>query len=153
LGVILEKNPLSRGTLGGSKIDEFGGFEGQNPGFGGQNRDFDDFGTFPWGSIRFWAFLGFFLRNGRAKNRLFGIGHFGTLGGGFRGVENRLPGSLSETSEAQNRVDFRGSKTSVLEGQNIDFLGVGAWVYTLLGSPRGAFWESCGIPVSNFRLF
>ena len=118
MGVILGKNPLSRGTLGGSKIDEFGGFEGQNPGFGGQNRDFDDFGTFPWGSIRFWAFLGFFLRNGRAKNRLFGIGHFGTLGGGtgFRGVENRLPGSLSETSEAQNRVDF--------EGPNSDILGV-----------------------------
>ncbi len=126
MGVILGKNPLSRGTLGGSKIDEFGGFEGQNPGFGGQNRDFDDFGTFPWGSIRFWAFLGFFLRNGRAKNRLFGIGHFGTLGGGagFRGVENRLPGSLSEVSEAQNRVDFEGPNSDILGGPKHDVLGV-----------------------------
>lgn len=118
MGVILGKNPLSRGTLGGSKIDEFGGFEGQNPGFGGQNRDFDDFGTFPWGSIRFWAFLGFFLRNGRAKNRLFGIGHFGTLGGGFEGSKTVSPGHFLRLLRLKigsilrvQIVTFWGSKT------------------------------------------
>ena len=121
MGVILGKNPLSRGTLGGSKIDEFGGFEGQNPGFGGQNRDFDDFGTFPWGSIRFWAFLGFFLRNGRAKNRLFGIGHFGTLGGEgpvFEGSKTVSPGHFLRLLRLKigsilrvQIVTFWGSKT------------------------------------------
>ncbi len=128
MGVILGKNPLSRGTLGGSKIDEFGGFEGQNPGFGGQNRDFDDFGTFPWGSIRFWAFLGFFLRNGRAKNRLFGIGHFGTLGGAvFEGSKTVSPGHFLRL--------LRLKIGSILRVQIVTFWGSKTWCFggALLG--------------------
>ncbi len=126
MGVILGKIHSLGALWEGRKSTNLGVLRVKIPVLGVKTGILTILALFPGGPSGFGLFWVFSLETAGQKIDFLALAISARSGGGgagFRGVENRLPGSLSETSEAQNRVDFEGPNSDILGVQNTVFRG------------------------------
>ncbi len=124
MGVILGKIHSLGALWEGRKSTNLGVLRVKIPVLGVKTGILTILALFPGGPSGFGLFWVFSLETAGQKIDFLALAISARSGGGgFRGSKTGLPGSLSETSEAQNRVDFEGPNSDILGVQNMMFWG------------------------------